>query len=146
VRRRRRGAAGPAAEPALGLRRRDPPVPGLAPRPPGAPGRAARDPPPPPRLHARARSRARVHAGDPLDRALPDALHPRPPGLSRRPRVAKRPSVAILGAGAGGLAMGIRLRRLGHHDFTIYEKSDGVGGTWRDNTYPGAACDVPSHL
>ena len=41
--------------------------------------------------------------------------------------------------------MGVRLQRAGY-DFTIYEKSDGVGGTWRDNTYPGAACDVPSHL
>jgi cation diffusion facilitator CzcD-associated flavoprotein CzcO len=41
--------------------------------------------------------------------------------------------------------MGIRLKRAGY-DFTIYEQSDGVGGTWRDNTYPGAACDVPSHL
>ena len=56
-----------------------------------------------------------------------------------------RPTVAVLGAGAGGIAMGIRLRRAGY-DFTIYEQSDGVGGTWRDNTYPGAACDVPSHL
>ena len=56
-----------------------------------------------------------------------------------------KPTVAILGAGAGGIAMGIRLKRAGY-DFTIYEKSDGVGGTWRDNTYPGAACDVPSHL
>ena len=54
-----------------------------------------------------------------------------------------RPTVAVLGAGAGGIAMGIRLKRAGY-DFTIYEKSDGVGGTWRDN--PGAACDVPSHL
>jgi cyclohexanone monooxygenase len=53
--------------------------------------------------------------------------------------------VAVLGAGAGGIAMGIRLKRAGY-DFTIYEQSDGVGGTWRDNTYPGAACDVPSHL
>jgi cation diffusion facilitator CzcD-associated flavoprotein CzcO len=53
--------------------------------------------------------------------------------------------VAILGAGAGGIAMGVALKRAGY-DFTIYEKSDGVGGTWRDNTYPGAACDVPSHL
>jgi cation diffusion facilitator CzcD-associated flavoprotein CzcO len=51
----------------------------------------------------------------------------------------------VLGAGAGGLAMGVALKRAGF-DFTIYEKSDGVGGTWRDNTYPGAACDVPSHL
>jgi cyclohexanone monooxygenase len=56
-----------------------------------------------------------------------------------------KPTVAILGAGAGGIAMGIKLKRAGY-DFTIYEKSDGVGGTWRDNTYPGAACDVPSHL
>ncbi|HVS67220.1 MAG TPA: NAD(P)/FAD-dependent oxidoreductase, partial [Mycobacteriales bacterium] len=55
------------------------------------------------------------------------------------------PTVAILGAGAGGIAMGVALGRAGF-DYTIYEKSDGVGGTWRDNTYPGAACDVPSHL
>ena len=56
-----------------------------------------------------------------------------------------RPTVAILGAGAGGIAMGVALTRAGY-DYTIYEKSDGVGGTWRDNAYPGAACDVPSHL
>ena len=56
-----------------------------------------------------------------------------------------KPTVAVLGAGAGGIAMGIRLKRAGY-EFTIYEQSDGVGGTWRDNTYPGAACDVPSHL
>ncbi len=56
-----------------------------------------------------------------------------------------RPTVAILGAGAGGIAMGIALKRAGY-DFAIFEKSDGVGGTWRDNSYPGAACDVPSHL
>lgn len=42
--------------------------------------------------------------------------------------------------------MGIQLLEHGIDSFTIYEKSDGVGGTWRDNTYPGAACDVPSHL
>ena len=57
----------------------------------------------------------------------------------------RKPTVAIIGAGAGGIAMGIKLKRAGY-DFTIYEKSDGVGGTWRDNSYPGAACDVPSHL
>ena len=56
-----------------------------------------------------------------------------------------RPTVAVLGAGAGGIAMGVSLKRAGF-DFTIFEKSDGVGGTWRDNTFPGAACDVPSHL
>lgn len=57
----------------------------------------------------------------------------------------KKPVVAIIGAGAGGIAMGIRLKRAGY-DFTIYEKADGVGGTWRHNSYPGAQCDVPSHL
>lgn len=56
------------------------------------------------------------------------------------------PRVAILGAGAGGLCMALQLQDAGIDTFTIYEKSDGVGGTWRDNTYPGAACDVPSHL
>lgn len=59
---------------------------------------------------------------------------------------APTPRVAIIGAGAAGLCMAIRLRDAGIDSFTIYEKSDGVGGTWRDNTYPGAACDVPSHL
>jgi cation diffusion facilitator CzcD-associated flavoprotein CzcO len=54
--------------------------------------------------------------------------------------------VAVIGAGAGGLALGALLRRAGVDDFVIFEKSDGVGGTWRVNTYPGAECDVPSHL
>lgn len=61
-------------------------------------------------------------------------------------RGARTPRVAILGAGAAGLCMAMRLQDLGVDDFTILEKSDGVGGTWRDNAYPGAACDVPSHL
>jgi cation diffusion facilitator CzcD-associated flavoprotein CzcO len=56
------------------------------------------------------------------------------------------PSVAIVGGGLSGLAMGIQLSRSGVRDFTIFEQSDGVGGTWRDNTYPGSGCDVPSHL
>ncbi len=54
--------------------------------------------------------------------------------------------VAIVGAGFGGLAMGIRLKQAGFGDFTIYEREEGVGGTWRVNTYPGAACDIPSPL
>ncbi|HEY2215807.1 MAG TPA: NAD(P)/FAD-dependent oxidoreductase, partial [Acidimicrobiales bacterium] len=54
--------------------------------------------------------------------------------------------VAILGAGAGGLGLAIRLKRARMNDFAIFEASDGVGGTWRTNSYPGAACDVPSHL
>lgn len=56
------------------------------------------------------------------------------------------PKIAIIGAGFSGLCMGIKLREAGISSFTIYEKSDGVGGTWRENTYPGVACDVPSHL
>jgi cation diffusion facilitator CzcD-associated flavoprotein CzcO len=59
---------------------------------------------------------------------------------------ASTPRVAILGAGASGLCMAIALKQAGIDSFTIFEKSDGVGGTWRDNTYPGAGCDVPSHL
>src|SRR5262252_2136532 len=55
-------------------------------------------------------------------------------------------SVVIVGAGAGGLCMGMQLARAGHRDFTIVERSDGIAGTWHDNRYPGAACDVPSHL
>lgn len=53
------------------------------------------------------------------------------------------PSVAVIGAGAGGVAMGVRLRMLGVERFTIFEQSDGLGGTWRDNTYPGAEVDTP---
>jgi cation diffusion facilitator CzcD-associated flavoprotein CzcO len=55
-------------------------------------------------------------------------------------------SVIIVGAGFGGIGMAIRLRRAGIEDFVVLEKSTELGGTWRDNTYPGAACDVPSHL
>ncbi|RCG30610.1 NAD(P)/FAD-dependent oxidoreductase [Sphaerisporangium album] len=56
------------------------------------------------------------------------------------------PSVAIIGAGFGGLCMAIQLEKAGITDYTIFERADRLGGTWRDNTYPGAACDVPSHL
>ncbi|KAF4553588.1 Pyridine nucleotide-disulfide oxidoreductase-like protein 16 [Elsinoe fawcettii] len=53
----------------------------------------------------------------------------------------------IIGAGPAGIAMAYRLRHeLGFHDFTVYDKLDGVGGTWRANTYPGCGCDLPSHL
>ena len=54
--------------------------------------------------------------------------------------------VAIIGAGFGGLAMAIRLLQRNIHNFLILEKSNEVGGTWRENQYPGAACDVQSHL
>src|SRR5215211_8294438 len=53
---------------------------------------------------------------------------------------------AIIGAGFSGLGMAIRLRRHGIDDFLVLERHDDVGGTWWANTYPGCACDVPSHL
>ncbi|KAG8689841.1 hypothetical protein FRC09_012238 [Ceratobasidium sp. 395] len=54
--------------------------------------------------------------------------------------------VAIIGAGVGGISTAIALQsQLGHYDYTIYEMAGGVGGTWLENTYPGCACDVPSH-
>ncbi|MCH8500749.1 MAG: NAD(P)/FAD-dependent oxidoreductase [Aliidiomarina sp.] len=52
----------------------------------------------------------------------------------------------IIGSGFGGIGMAIQLKKTGRHDFLVLEKAGSVGGTWRDNTYPGAACDVESHL
>src|SRR5437762_1802470 len=52
----------------------------------------------------------------------------------------------VIGAGFGGLGMGIRLKRAGRNDFLILEQDTGVGGTWHANRYPGAACDIPSLL
>lgn len=66
--------------------------------------------------------------------------------MDRRRADAATPSIAILGAGSAGICMAIRLLEQGRRDFVIFEKADSLGGTWRDNTYPGCACDVPSHL
>jgi cation diffusion facilitator CzcD-associated flavoprotein CzcO len=54
--------------------------------------------------------------------------------------------IVIIGAGMSGILSAIKLREAGFEDFTIYEKADRPGGTWRENTYPGIGCDVPSHL
>lgn len=54
--------------------------------------------------------------------------------------------VAVIGAGFSGLSVAWRLRERGEEDFVVLERGESVGGVWRDNTYPGAACDVPSHL
>lgn len=55
--------------------------------------------------------------------------------------------VIIIGGGISGLGMAVQLKRLlGHSNFTIYEKSDNVGGTWWHNRYPACACDIPSHF
>ena len=58
----------------------------------------------------------------------------------------RKPSVAVIGAGMSGILMAIKLREAGITDISILEKADKVGGTWRENTYPGVACDVPAHM
>src|SRR3954451_7595164 len=54
--------------------------------------------------------------------------------------------IAIVGAGFGGIGLGVRLRQSGHDSFAIFDRDEGPGGTWRANTYPGLSCDIPSHL
>ena len=53
---------------------------------------------------------------------------------------------AVIGAGMAGILAAIKLREAGYEDVVLYEKAERLGGTWRENTYPGIACDVPSHL
>ncbi len=60
--------------------------------------------------------------------------------------VTRKPSVVIIGAGFGGLGMALELQRAGIESYTILEKAADLGGVWRENDYPGAACDVPSML
>lgn len=56
----------------------------------------------------------------------------------------QQPRIAIIGAGMSGIAAVVKLRKAGYTDLTVFEKADKVGGTWRENTYPGLSCDVPS--
>ncbi|WP_113703439.1 flavin-containing monooxygenase [Nonomuraea lactucae] len=56
------------------------------------------------------------------------------------------PGIVVIGSGFAGVCMAIKLKSAGYHDFVILEKAADLGGTWRDNTYPGCACDVPSPL
>jgi cation diffusion facilitator CzcD-associated flavoprotein CzcO len=67
--------------------------------------------------------------------------HPAPADATR-----SAPRFIIIGAGMSGILSAIKLQEAGLDDFAIYEKADRLGGTWRENTYPGIACDVPSHL
>src|SRR6186713_2585398 len=52
----------------------------------------------------------------------------------------------VVGAGMAGILTAVKLIEAGYRDVIVYEKADRLGGTWRENTYPGVACDVPSHL
>lgn len=56
------------------------------------------------------------------------------------------PDIVIIGSGFAGIGLAIRLKQAGIDAFTVYERADDIGGVWRDNTYPGAACDVPSRM
>jgi cation diffusion facilitator CzcD-associated flavoprotein CzcO len=66
--------------------------------------------------------------------------------MAARKKTAADVDVLIVGAGFSGLGLAVRLKQAGRNNFLIIEKGDEVGGTWRDNTYPGCACDIPSHL
>jgi cation diffusion facilitator CzcD-associated flavoprotein CzcO len=59
---------------------------------------------------------------------------------------AERHKVTIVGAGIAGVGMGVRLRQAGIEDFVIVERNESIGGTWFEHTYPGCACDIPTHL
>lgn len=61
-------------------------------------------------------------------------------------KITSTSDVIIIGTGFSGLGLATALKRSGRDNFVILERADGVGGTWRDNTYPGAACDIQSHL
>ena len=63
---------------------------------------------------------------------------------TERPRTDLR--VVVIGAGMAGILAAIELAAAGIEDVTVYEKADRLGGTWRENTYPGVTCDVPSHF
>lgn len=77
----------------------------------------------------------------------PPTTHKAPQEDAGREPVQRRHArIAVLGAGFAGIGMGMRLRQEGRRDFVIVERGHDVGGTWRDNTYPGCACDVPSNL
>jgi len=71
-------------------------------------------------------------------------------GLAAKPATAPRSRgnlrICIVGAGFGGIGLAVLLRKAGFSAITLFERGAGVGGTWRENTYPGAACDVRSHL
>lgn len=60
--------------------------------------------------------------------------------------MSKQRSIAVVGGGFGGVGALVMLKRAGYEDVTVFERGDGIGGVWHHNTYPGAACDVPSHL
>ena len=76
------------------------------------------------------------------------AIASKPTFIVQKNAMANKENISILitGTGFSGVCVGIQLKKAGFHNFKILEKANDVGGTWRDNTYPGAACDVKSNL
>lgn len=70
-------------------------------------------------------------------------MRPNKKNKKENPGMSGKPSVAVIGAGLGGLCAAIKLKEAGFDDLVVLEKADKVGGTWRDNSYPGCACDTP---
>lgn len=71
-----------------------------------------------------------------------------PPNFSTPPQggaAARRLRIVVIGSGMAGILAAIRLHEAGRHEVQVYEKADRIGGTWRDNHYPGLSCDVPAH-
>ena len=68
------------------------------------------------------------------------------PNILRARNLNEKLNIAIIGAGFSGIGAAIQLLKAGIHSFTIFERASEIGGTWRENTYPGCACDVPSHV
>ena len=97
-----------------------------------------------------------AHVGDPWYAGVPDRYGDVPTALAYHDASDEEPAcprpttrdveIAIAGAGLSGLGMAIALRRDGIEDFVVLERADDLGGTWRDNSYPGCACDIPSVL
>jgi cation diffusion facilitator CzcD-associated flavoprotein CzcO len=87
-----------------------------------------------------------VHVAEPGAGVVCTAMSSGPRANARNGSQGRRRSVAVVGAGFGGVGAAVMLRRAGYHDVTVFERGERVGGVWNHNTYPGAACDVPSHL
>jgi cation diffusion facilitator CzcD-associated flavoprotein CzcO len=78
--------------------------------------------------------------------AAPEPAHQAGPAPAPAAPLPGHVRVAVIGTGFGGLGVAIALQKAGHRDFVLLERAAAVGGTWRDNSYPGCTCDVPSHL
>jgi cation diffusion facilitator CzcD-associated flavoprotein CzcO len=78
--------------------------------------------------------------------AVRSTSSPRPKPHNAPARHPAEVEVLVVGSGFSGICMGVRLLRAGIESFLIIEKAEDLGGTWRDNRYPGCTCDIPSHL